>query len=422
MSEIQSEIAPTRLHHSARPGGVPRYLLEGKVPERAALLMIGEERSYGDLTAASIAVARWLVGSGGRKGDRALIVAENGYFWVAAYLGTLSAGMVAVPLPPTIDDEDLSYVIEYTEPRAAFVERRLVRRVGNHLGGIPLLTDALIPSLLPTPFADGENRRWDAVDAGLPPVVESDLASLLFTSGSTGRPRGVMLSHGNIIANADSIIAFLGLTGKDRVMAVLPFHYCFGTSLLHTHLRVGGTLVIERRFMYPEKVLERMRETKCTGFAGVPSHYQVLLRRSSLKKMSFPHLRYVQQAGGHLAPAYIRELREALPSAQIFIMYGQTEATARLAYLPPDMIDAKAGSIGKAIPGVELRIVNEAGQPIRPVRSARSSQKGKISQRVTGARRKRRPRGSAMVSSIRGISRLWTTTASSLLSVGRPIS
>ena len=175
-----------------------------------------------------------------------------------------------------------------------------------------------------------------------------------------------MISHRNIIANTESIIEYLGLTARDRIMTVLPFHYCFGTSLLHTHLRCGGELVVDLRFMYPEVILERMIATQCTGFAGVPSHFQILLRNSSLRNKSFPHLRYVQQAGGHLAPAFVHELRQALPDTQIFIMYGQTEATARLSYLPPQFLDAKPGSIGKGIPGTSIRVLNDSGECVRP--------------------------------------------------------
>jgi acyl-CoA synthetase (AMP-forming)/AMP-acid ligase II len=118
--------------------------------------------------------------------------------------------------------------------------------------------------------------------------------------------------------------------------------------------------------MYPEAVLQRMIETECTGFAGVPSHFQILLRKSGLRKKRLPHLRHVQQAGGHLPTSYIRELREALPDARIFIMYGQTEATSRLSYLPPELLDRKLGSIGKGIPGVTLRVVNESGEDVNP--------------------------------------------------------
>src|SRR5206468_4082976 len=113
------------------------------------------------------------------------------------------------------------------------------------------------------------------LESRFPSTERNDLAALMFTSGSTGRPRGVMISHGNIIANTESIIECLRLTHRDRMMVVLPFHYCFGTSLLHTHLRAGGSLVVDSRFMYREVVLQRMIDMECTGFAGVPSHFQI---------------------------------------------------------------------------------------------------------------------------------------------------
>jgi acyl-CoA synthetase (AMP-forming)/AMP-acid ligase II len=199
-----------------------------------------------------------------------------------------------------------------------------------------------------------------------PAIAPNDLAALMFTSGSTGTPRGVMVSHRNIIANTTSIIESLHLTARDSVLTVLPFYYCFGTSLLHTHLRVGGSLVVDSRFMYTETILERLASSACTGFAGVPSHFQMLLRSSGLRQDRFPHLRYVQQAGGHLPPAQVDSLRVALPRTQVFVMYGQTEATARLSCLPPDRLDTKRGSIGKGIPGVRLRVVNDADRDVRP--------------------------------------------------------
>jgi acyl-CoA synthetase (AMP-forming)/AMP-acid ligase II len=118
--------------------------------------------------------------------------------------------------------------------------------------------------------------------------------------------------------------------------------------------------------MYVETILDRLASTACTGFAGVPSHFQILLRSSGFRQDRLPTLRHVQQAGGHLPPAQIDALRAALPHTQIYVMYGQTEATARLSCLPPDQLNAKRGSIGKGIPGVRLRVVNEADQEIRP--------------------------------------------------------
>ena len=354
------------VHNNA--ANLAEYLLAGKDPASVALLTLESSDTYGDLDLASSQLCDYLINTGAQKGDRAILLSDNSFFWVVAYLGLLRAGMICVPLPPSISSEELIDVIQQTEPRLAFAQARLIRRNPGLLS-LDLITDTEPPPAI----AFSSVRSLSAIRAmscpasrQVPHAGGEDLAALMFTSGSTGRPRGVMVSHRNIVANTESIIKYLRLTAKDRIMTVLPFHYCFGTSLLHTHLRVGGTLVIDRRFMFPEKVLQRMRDTGCTGFAGVPSHYQILLRRSGLAKMSFPNLRYVQQAGGHLAPAFIRELRDALPAAEVFVMYGQTEATARLAYLPPEMLDQKLGFIGIAIPGVHLDVVDESGCSIRP--------------------------------------------------------
>jgi acyl-CoA synthetase (AMP-forming)/AMP-acid ligase II len=187
----------------------------------------------------------------------------------------------------------------------------------------------------------------------------------MFTSGTTGKPNAVKVSHRNIIANTQSIVQYLQLSANDKMMVVLPFHYCFGTSLLHTHLRAGATLVLNNTFQYVEQVLNRVNAYGCTGFAGVPSVYQQLLSHSSLQPYHLETLRYVQQAGGKLPDKFIRQLIDILPSqASLFIMYGQTEATARLSFLPPERLHDKLGSIGRGIPGVKLQVVNANVEPV----------------------------------------------------------
>jgi len=346
---------------------VADFLLEGKDPGRLALRLLDRDHTYGEIQRAATQVAQYLPAAGGHTGDRALLIADNSLFWVAAYLGTMRAGLVAVPLPAGIPGSELDYIRRTTAAKIAFVQTGVAVRNANCFPGMHVLTNT--PAVrLPAVASQRSFPELGDLSAGTvepPSASAAGLAALMFTSGSTDRPRGVMISHANIIANTESIIAYLGLTENDRIMAVLPFYYCFGTSLLHTHLRVGGSLVIDPRFMYPEVVLERMIETECTGFAGVPSHFQILLRSSSIRQKSFPHLRYVQQAGGGLAKAFIRELQQALPRAQIFVMYGQTEATARLSYLPPAYLETKLGSIGRGIPGVLLRVLNERGQQVR---------------------------------------------------------
>ena len=334
----------------AHHGNVADFLLEGRDPNAIALRMLQGDHSYGELRHAVLEMAADLVHE--PPGSRVLLIGENSPFWVAAYLGIMKAGLVSVPLPTTVSPGDLAYIVQLTGARTVFVQARYRLRHAAQLAGLRVITE--------------RDESGAAPPAVWPRVDPADLAAIMFTSGSTGQPRGVMVSHANIMANTESIIQYLSLTAADRMMTVLPFHYCFGTSLLHTHLRLGATLVIEPRFLYPEVVLQRMAETECTGFAGVPSHFQILLRRSTLKKRTFPHLRYIQQAGGHLAPVFVRELRKALPQTQVFIMYGQTEATARLSYLPPEFLDSRIGSIGKGMPGVQLQVLNEARKAVVP--------------------------------------------------------
>ena len=176
-----------------------------------------------------------------------------------------------------------------------------------------------------------------------------------------------MVSHKNLIANTSSIVEYLKLAQDNRMLVVLPFYYCYGLSLLHTHLRVGGSIVFNNSFIFLGSVIKSLFDFKCTGFAGVPTHFQILLRKSdSFKKTKFPDLKYVTQAGGKLASIFIDEFRESHPEIRFIVMYGQTEATARLSWLPSELWEKKKGSMGKGIPGVELKVVNEKGELIKP--------------------------------------------------------
>lgn len=339
------------------------YLLSEKPADRTALRTLQGDYTYGSLQRASAEFCEILSQTGLKPGDRVLLLSANSFHWVAAYLGILRAGMVVVPLPGSMAAQELRWIAYETEAAAAFVERRLQPRHQAVLAGVGIKAFHEAGPGARTYFA-GMGGRESVAAYHYQWVASADLAALMYTSGSTGTPRGVMVSHGNIIANTDSIVESLALQETDRMMVVLPFHYCFGASLLHTYLRVGATLVLDSRFAYPETILQRMQETECTAFAGVPSHYQILLRNTSLGKWQLPHMRSLYQAGGHLAPTFLSELQAALPSARIVVMYGQTEATARLSVLPPEMLATHPGSIGRAIPGVRLRVLDDADREV----------------------------------------------------------
>lgn len=287
-----------------------------------------------------------------RKQDKILILAENSPLFIESYFAVIKSGCICVPLNPTLSHKDIQYIISICNPKMIFIEKRFLNKLNNYINEeINIVTEETLSDFYLTEKNDYINNV--EID------FKNDVAVILFTSGSTAKPKGVMLTHYNLSYNTNSIIEYLKLKSSDRIEVVLPFYYCFGTSLLHTHLRVGGSLVINNSFMFPESVLDDINKYKCTGFAGVPSNYQILLRKSSIKERKLPSLRYVAQAGGKLPDSFIKELEETLNKVEIFIMYGQTEATARLSYLPPDMIDKKLGSIGKGIPGTELKVLDK---------------------------------------------------------------
>ncbi len=343
------------------------FLLAGKQKNRVALSTPEGEFSYSHLQSGASEFAARLLDAGCVRGDRVLLLGSNSFHWVVAYLGTLKAGLVCVPLPAKLSAEELKYYIETTVPRAAFVHLSLLARYGETLASTAVTVFCEDPPGRHGWFQFAQAPAGNARSA-VPAETDlpQDLAALMFTSGSTGKPCGVMVSHGNIIANTRSIIAALHLSEHERMMTVLPFHYCFGVSLLHTYLQVGARLVLDNRFTYPDVVLENMAQQRCTSFAGLPSHYQILLRNSNLRRKRLPHLRTLLQAGGHLASSFVHQLHETLPHARIFIMYGQTEATAQLACLSPEMLATKPGSIGKAIPGIRLSIINTSGEEAMP--------------------------------------------------------
>lgn len=312
--------------------------------------------TYGDLRHAVDRLAGEIQGWGTPRGSRIGLLSRNSFFWVAAYLAIMKLGHVVVPFATALTPEDVTAKASFVGCEAFLVDRAARRRFSSALTGARHVVDDSFTSKV------GTGRPAEA-----PPTVDvgpDDDAVLVFTSGTTAAPRAVRISHRNIQANTDSIVEYLGLQHDDRMLVVLPFSYCFGASLLHTHLRVGGSVSLCDTLAYPETVVEAIERDGCTGLAGVPSSFQLLLRASTFGTRSLPTLRHVQQAGGRLPQPQIEQLAAAQSDARLFVMYGQTEATARLSFLPPELLAERAGSIGRGIPGVTLEVVDDAGRPV----------------------------------------------------------
>ena len=227
--------------------------------------------------------------------------------------------------------------------------------------GAPAAQLTAVWSPAATVHVDGDDleitHRMADDDAGLGPSLHPDLALLLSTSGSTGSPKLVRLSQRNLVSNAASIVAYLQLTAGDRGITTLPLHYCYGLSVLHSHLLAGASVVLTDASVVDPCFRRALADHGVTNVAGVPHTYH-MLDQSGADALEVPSLRLLTQAGGRMAPEDVARWvdRSAGRGVDFYVMYGQTEATARMAYLPPDLAAHRPGTIGRAIPGGTLRL------------------------------------------------------------------
>ena len=344
-------------------------------PQKEAIWFRNRWTSYSTLERESNQIAAFLIKDGLHRGERAAILMENSSVFVSIYFGILKAGGVVVGLNTETSGAELEYLVLDSEAKYLFISPKhlhlfqpVIRKLKKLNSIIICGDDQARPDIgdsgIRSTIYQNILAEYSALKAEGNRCIDLDLAEIVYTSGSTGKPKGVMLSHLNLASNMASIAEYLHLTESDRVMVVLPFTYIYGKSLLLTHIMTGGSLVIDNRFIYPNTVLETMHQTSVTGFAGVPSTFSILLNHSSLKKYTFPSLRYVTQAGGHMAPALQTRVAEAFHPAQLFVMYGATEAAPRLSYLEPSHLSGKLGSIGKPVPNVDLFVADEKGNPL----------------------------------------------------------
>jgi acyl-CoA synthetase (AMP-forming)/AMP-acid ligase II len=212
---------------------------------------------------------------------------------------------------------------------------------------------------------------WDdllaAASAEKPSVgtIDLDLATIIYTSGSTGTPKGVMSTHRNMVFAATSISTYLENTADDIIFCALPLAFDYGLYQLIMAMRVGATLVLEKNFVFPYKAIEIMVRERVTGFPGVPTMFSLLLGLKDLANYDLSALRYVTNTAAALPVSHILALRAAFPQATLFSMYGLTECK-RVCYLPPQELDQRPGSVGIAIPGTEVYIVDENGTRVPP--------------------------------------------------------
>ena len=334
-------------------------------PENPALSHAGSTLNYAQLQAQ---VSRWAHGLaqlGLARGERVAIYLDKRPEAVIASFGTPAAGAVFVPLNPLLKAEQVGHILRDCGVRVLLTTPERLGPLAGELARCPDLRHVVLThgeGTAPVPV-----HAWaellDAPAGAGHRVIDTDLAAILYTSGSTGRPKGVVLSHRNLVAGAKSVAGYLGNRAGDTLLAALPLSFDAGFSQLTTAFHSGARVVL-LNYLLPRDVLKALERERITGLTAVPPLYL------QLAQLEWPaavneHLRYFANTGGHLPRATLDALRARVPAAKPFLMYGLTEAF-RSTYLPPEELDRRPESIGRAIPNAEILVLREDGSECGP--------------------------------------------------------
>jgi long-chain acyl-CoA synthetase len=336
--------------------GVFAYLKESaeRYPDKPYIVDRGLAWTYAAVYARVQDLAGQLKAYDVKPGDRIILYLDNSIDYVIAFFTILLLDCIVVPLNRYTSQYIFELVIRETAPRIIITNKQFQQKINSQ--SLPNIINLFAID----DFLSNSSIAGDRKSAILPSMSQGkdQLAMLLYTSGTTNLPKGVMLTHGNLIANTNSILGYLTLENCDTMLVTLPFSYAYGNSVLLTHTMVGATLYIENRAPFPEVILQQLQLHKISGYSTVGSHLNILLKQKSITKVDLSGLKYMTFAGESVFHEDIVRLSQIAPHLKIYVMYGQTEATARLSYLTPDLILKKPNSIGKAVPGVILRVVN----------------------------------------------------------------
>jgi acyl-CoA synthetase (AMP-forming)/AMP-acid ligase II len=334
----QSENLALLLEDRARLHGGATAIIDGD-----------EQADYATLRVTAMAVAATLVALGVTPGEPVAIMLDRGIDAAAAYFGALASGAIAVVINETLRTRQVDHILRHSGARYLIASPLRLQTLPRPLDTAPTVLD-LREMIQTIPLAHPIPRSTD------------DVAQLVYTSGSTGAPKGVMVSHGNLRAATTSVIGYLGLTPGDRIAALLPFNFVYGMSQLLCTIGTGATLVVERSSL-PREIVRTLATKQVTVAAAVPPLWMRLVQEGGLSSVALPALRTLTNAGGHLPATGVRALRRTLPHARLFLMYGLTEVL-RSTFLPPEEVDRHPGSIGRAIPGAEIFVLDEEGRDV----------------------------------------------------------
>ena len=345
-----------------------------RTPQAIALTSGAASLSYADLSASVKQFASGLMGLGLARSERVAIYLEKRFETVIASFGAPAAGAVFVPVNPLLKPEQVAFILRDCNVRVLVTSPERLALMKDALSECHdlrhvVVTDSGAPSApanatLTSPLA---LVSWRDLLSSAPQsghrVIDVDMAAILYTSGSTGRPKGVVLSHRNMVAGAKSVASYLENNAQDTLLAALPLSFDAGFSQLTTAFHSGARVVL-LNYLMPRDVLKAMERESVTGLTAVPPLY-IQLAQLEWPAAINESLRYFANTGGRMPRETLTMLRQRVPKAEPFLMYGLTEAF-RSTYLPPDEVDRRPDSIGKAIPNAEILVLREDGSACSP--------------------------------------------------------
>ena len=325
---------------------------------------------YEALQGAVAGFASGLMALGLQRAERVGIYLEKRIETVVASFGAPAAGGVFVPMNPLLKPEQVGFIAQDCGVRVLVTSPERLATLGAVLAQCPrlrhvVLTDkpATLPALPPHISVLGWAELLASPSRAGHRVIDTDMVAILYTSGSTGKPKGVVLSHRNMVAGAKSVAGYLENCSSDTLLAALPLSFDAGFSQLTTAFHAGARVVL-LNYLLPRDVLKALEREQVTGLTAVPPLY------IQLSALDWPaaineRLRYFANTGGHMPRETLNLLRQRVPGAKPFLMYGLTEAF-RSTYLPPEEVDGRPDSIGKAIPNAEILVLRDDGSECAP--------------------------------------------------------
>ncbi len=333
--------------------------------QKSAVVVEGKPHTYGELLDSARRLAAALGQRGVQRGDRVAIYMDNSWYGVVSIYATWLAGAVMLLINPQTKRDKLGFILDDSAARILLTDGHIAKEFLPLLDTVSSLTGVISSGSFPNDR--GIEQLEDVVRdtsplSVMPETIALDLAALIYTSGSTGQPKGVMQTHQSMLFAAGSIIEYLRIDHADIILCVLPLAFDYGLYQLLMTVQLGATLVLERSFTYPAQVFARMQDFKVTVFPGVPTIFSMLLRAHQREPLCFAGITRVTNTAAALADSSATRLRAIFPHALIYKMYGLTECK-RVSYLEPDLLDERPGSVGKAIPGTEVYLLDADGQP-----------------------------------------------------------